>query len=58
MDLEPTEQQRAVVNMVREFAEREIAPGSSERDITEEFPAEILRKMGDLGLMGIMIPEE
>ena len=44
--------------MVREFARKVIAPTAMERDRTKEFPADNLEKMGELGLMGMMIPPE
>ncbi len=43
--------------MVREFSRKVIAATASERDKTKEFPAENFRQMGELGLMGMMIPE-
>lgn len=42
----------------RDFARREIAPVAAHHDETGEFPRETVRKMGELGLMGIEIPEE
>ncbi len=44
--------------MVREFARKEIAPTAMERDETKAFPAENFEKMGELGLMGMMVPPE
>ncbi len=58
MDFELSEEQRAIQSMVREFAEREIAPVARELDEREEFPVEIVRKLADLGLMGILFPKE
>jgi short/branched chain acyl-CoA dehydrogenase len=52
------EEQEAVRNLVREFAEGEVAPVAEELDRTKSFPYEIVRKLGDLGLMGIPYPEE
>ena len=43
---------------VREFAEKEIAPIAGELDENEEFSPELTKKMGDLGLMGVFIPEK
>jgi alkylation response protein AidB-like acyl-CoA dehydrogenase len=42
----------------REFAEEKLAPGTIERDEKEEFPAEAVRELGELGFMGMMVPEE
>jgi len=58
MDFELSEEQKAIQTMVREFAEREIAPVAQALDEREEFPAEIVRKLADLGLMGILFPKE
>ena len=44
--------------MVREFAENEIAPHSREWDQHAAFPSELIGKLGELGLMGIIFPEE
>ncbi|NOX35681.1 MAG: acyl-CoA dehydrogenase [Deltaproteobacteria bacterium] len=53
-----TDEQLMIQNMVREFSRKVIAATASERDKTKEFPAENFRQMGELGLMGMMIPEE
>ena len=58
MDFELTEEQRLFQNMVREFAENEVRPGAMERDEKAEFPFDLCRKAGELGLMGILVPEE
>ncbi len=52
------EEQAAIRNLVREFAEGEVAPVAEELDRTKSFPYEIVRKLGDLGLMGMPYPEE
>jgi alkylation response protein AidB-like acyl-CoA dehydrogenase len=52
-----TDEQLMIQNMVREFSRKVIAATASERDKTKAFPAENFRQMGDLGLMGMMIPE-
>ena len=53
-----TEEHKVMRRMVREFAEKEIAPRAAEIDRTCEFPVETFRKMGELGLLGIPYPEE
>jgi len=53
-----TEEQQMTQRMVRDFAENEIRPVAQEMDASGEFPWEIIRKMGSLGLMGLPIPEE
>jgi butyryl-CoA dehydrogenase len=58
MEFELSEEQRLVRDMVRDLARKEIAPCASEVDKTEEFPAENIRKMAELGLLGLPYPEE
>ena len=53
-----TDEQLMIQSMVRELARKEVAPTAAERDKTKAFPAENLRKMGELGLMGMMVPLE
>src|SRR6059058_6450855 len=53
-----TEQHIAVRNMVREFARSEVAPVATELDAKAEFPWANVKKMGELGLLGIPWPEE
>ena len=55
MDFNFTEEQLAVRDAAREFAEIELAPGVIERDEKEVFPAEQVRKMGEMGFMGMMV---
>ena len=58
MNFELTEEQQMIQDMARKFAEREIKPVAAELDRTHRHPAEICAKMGELGLMGITIPEQ
>jgi short/branched chain acyl-CoA dehydrogenase len=58
MNFDLTAEQRQVRDLVREFATEEIAPGAGERDEREEFPLDILKKLGELGICGVPIPEE
>jgi alkylation response protein AidB-like acyl-CoA dehydrogenase len=58
MNFELTEDQIMIKETAKEFAEAEIAPSSIERDIKGEFPYEIVKKLGELGFMGMMIPSE
>ena len=58
MDFELTEEQQMIRKMVRDFAEKEIAPIAQETDQSEQFPWEIIRQMGKLGLMGLPFPED
>lgn len=57
-DLFFTEEHSMLVEMVREFAANEVAPIARELDDKGQFPSELVTKMGELGLMGIPIPEE
>jgi short-chain 2-methylacyl-CoA dehydrogenase len=56
--IELTEEQEALRAMVREFAQREIAPHAERWDREHVFPVEVVRAMGDLGLFGIPFPVE
>jgi len=53
-----TDEQLMIQSMVREFSRKVVAATAAERDRTKEFPADNFRQMGELGLMGMMIPEE
>ncbi len=58
MDLKLTEEHRMIQDMARDFARKEIAPIAARIDEEAIFPAETVKKMGELGFMGIEIPEE
>jgi len=58
MIFEFNEQQKMIRNMVREFAEREIAPKAAERDRKEQYPDDTLAQMAQLGILGTIIPTE
>jgi hypothetical protein len=58
MDFELTAEQIQLRKTVREFAEAEIAPHVREWDEHSTFPAELLPELGELGLMGVIFPEE
>ncbi len=53
-----TEEQKMIQAMVRDFAREVILPTAAERDRTGEFPAENLKRMGELGLLGMNVPSE
>lgn len=55
MNFELTEEQMAVRDAAREFAQTELLPGVIERDEKQQFPAEQIKKMGELGFMGMMV---
>ncbi|MBZ0202383.1 MAG: acyl-CoA dehydrogenase [Ignavibacteria bacterium] len=58
MDFNFTEEQIAIRDTARDFAQNEIAPSTIERDIKAEFPFEIIKKLGEFGFMGMMVPPE
>ena len=58
MDFEYTPEQIALRKAVREFAEAEIAPHVMEWDEAQTFPLDVVRKLGQLGYMGAIFPEE
>ncbi|MGD9180167.1 MAG: acyl-CoA dehydrogenase family protein [Desulfobacterales bacterium] len=58
MDFELTEEQLMVKDMARRFAETEIKPKAAELDEKHEHPAEIVKQLGELKMMGIAVPEE
>ena len=58
MNFELTEEQQQIKSSVREFAESEILPNVMEWDETQHFPIELRPKLAELGLMGILFPEE
>lgn len=58
MDFQHSEDQQAIRDMVRDFARREIAPQALEWDEAQHFPRALFGKLGELGLLGILIPEE
>jgi alkylation response protein AidB-like acyl-CoA dehydrogenase len=58
MDFDLTEEQKQIRMSVREFAEAEIAPHVLEWDETQHFPIELKPKLAELGLMGVLFPEE
>ncbi|NNN29285.1 acyl-CoA dehydrogenase [Streptomyces sp. S3(2020)] len=58
MDFDLPEETRDLQDMVREFAAKEIGPNAAEWSENEQFPTHIFTKLGELGLMGMLVPEE
>jgi len=58
MSYQLNEEQRMIQAMVRDLAREVILPTAAERDRTKEFPADIIKQMGELGLMGMNVPPE
>ncbi len=57
MNFDFSEQQQMIAQMIRDFAEKEIKPHINQWDNDEYFPVETMKKMGEMGLLGIFIPE-
>ncbi|MCB9190728.1 MAG: acyl-CoA dehydrogenase family protein [Flavobacteriales bacterium] len=58
MDFSQSESQKMIADMCRDFAEKNIRPKMMEWDESQEFPVPLFKEMGQLGLMGILVPEE
>ena len=58
MPFELTKEQQMIQKMAREFARRDLTEKAAERDRTHEYPADSLKKMGELGLLGMLVSEK
>lgn len=58
MNFESNENQRMIAQMVRDFADKEVLPNRNKWDEEEHFPVDVMKKMGELGLLGVFVPEE
>lgn len=58
MDFDLTDEQKMLKKTVRDFAEKEIKPTRAEFDENEEYPIDILRRLGEMGIMGMAVPPE
>lgn len=58
MEFKTTENQRMIADMVRDFGAKHIKPQMMEWDESQEFPVEVFKKLGELGLMGVLVPTE
>ncbi|MEE9162773.1 MAG: acyl-CoA dehydrogenase family protein, partial [Candidatus Neomarinimicrobiota bacterium] len=58
MNFNLTDEQALLQRTVRQFARDVVAPGAIERDETKTWPAEIVRQLGEMGLMGVTVPEQ
>src|SRR5260370_26659567 len=56
--LDKTDEQRAITDMVHQFADEQIIPNAEHYDAEDEFPEPIVEQMKELGLFGVTIPEE
>jgi len=55
-DLTPEQEQ--IRDLAKDFAKNEVAPGAAKRDAEGKYPAEVIKKLGELGFMGVYVPEE
>ncbi len=53
-----SENQKMITQMVRDFGEKEIRPHFMDWDERQHFPVDVMKKMGELGLLGVLVPEE
>ena len=58
MDFNYTENQKIISETIREFSKREIIPNMYDWDERQFFPLDLFKKIGDLGMMGVLVPEE
>ena len=58
MDFSLTPEQRQIRDMVAEFVDEEVVPRAADIDESDEFPADLVGEMGELGLLGMPFPEE
>jgi alkylation response protein AidB-like acyl-CoA dehydrogenase len=58
MDFNYTDTQLEIANMIRDFANKHIRPQMMEWDESQTFPVEVFKKLGELGLMGVLVPQE
>jgi alkylation response protein AidB-like acyl-CoA dehydrogenase len=58
MDFQYTEMQKMIAQTARDFAEQHIRPNIMKWDEAQTFPVDLFKKLGDLGMMGVLVPEE
>jgi alkylation response protein AidB-like acyl-CoA dehydrogenase len=58
MDFSTNENQHMIADMIKKFGEDHIRPKMMEWDESQEFPVEVFKKLGELGLMGVLVPQE
>ena len=58
MNFQLTREQALTKKMVEKFCEEVVAPTADDMDVAHEFPVDIVKQMGELGMMGIMWPKE
>ena len=58
MEFTKSENQKMIAQMAKDFAEKEIRPNVMKWDESQEFPRDLFRKAGELGIMGVLVPEQ
>ncbi|MBI3219722.1 MAG: acyl-CoA dehydrogenase family protein [Bacteroidetes bacterium] len=58
MDFTESENQKMIADMIRDFGKREMVPNRMDWDETQHFPLDLFKKLGELGLMGVLVPSE
>ena len=58
MDFNYNENQKLISEMIRSFSAKEIVPNIKEWDDNQIFPVHVFKKLGELGLMGVLVPQE
>jgi alkylation response protein AidB-like acyl-CoA dehydrogenase len=58
ISFDESENQKMIADMIRDFGKKEILPKMMEWDESQEFPIQVFKKLGELGLMGVLVPEE
>src|SRR3954467_4095910 len=58
MELELNENQKLISQMIRDFGAKHIKPKMMDWDESQEFPVPLFKKLGELGLMGVLVPQE
>ena len=58
LSFEQNENQKMIADMIRDFGEKEIRPHMMKWDESQEFPKQLFHKLGELGLMGVLVPQE
>ncbi len=58
MDFDLNENQAMIAQMIKDFGDKEITPFRNQWDDDQEFPIQVFKKLGELGLMGVLVPQE
>ena len=58
MNIELNDEEKEILALIRDFAVNEIKPHAAEIDASGQYPAELVARMSELGIMGLPIPEE